>query len=97
VDANNMDYALNFFLIGAILGVFINLFIIMDMKKRFPDFYKKIGGIQILNPYKQIDVLIFLLSRKYIVDQQKKFHIYDVFILNLIILLGLFVFIVLTK
>lgn len=79
---------LNIFLMAAIVIVIIYMFIVIDIKRTFPSFYNEIGGINILNPFKQINVLVFLISRKY--AQNKKIHIYDLFLLNLLILLFLF-------
>ncbi len=88
-----LNTLLNIFLIDSIVMVVIYIAIVIDTKRAFPPLYDKVGGINILNPSRQVDILSFLICRKYATN--KKIHIYDSFILNLIILLFLFVAIML--
>ncbi len=87
------DTVLMLFFVSLILHALIVVFIIIDMNKRFPDMHEKVGGVHILNPYKQIDVLIFLLRRKYVIDNENTFHPYDFFLLNLLVLTCSFILI----
>lgn len=91
-----IDYPIFIFIICGVLYFFISAFVVSDMKKEFPDYYKRFGGMNNINPIKQVDLFVFLILRKYLDGCDNKFHKYDVFVFNLIIWLLSFILLMVT-
>lgn len=82
-----MSIAFYIFMLSIALYIILGVFIVIDMKTRFPGEHNRLGGMSIFfNPFKQLDLLMFLLSRKYAAQGSGGIHKYDLFILNFIVL-----------
>ena len=73
-----------------VLNVLIGFFIVVNLKKRHPEMYKKFGGAKILNPFKRLDFSIFLFRRGYAEGNLTKFHPYDLFLITFVVSILLF-------
>jgi hypothetical protein len=74
-------------MLSIVLYMILGIIIVIDMKTRFPEEHNRLGGMSIFfNPFKQLDFLRFLFSRKYTAQGSSSLHKYDLFILNFIVL-----------
>ena len=80
---------------GAVLSMIFNslcfLYISWDMSNRMPIERKKNGGDSLYNPFKKFSFLIFLLRRRYLINESKKYHIYDLFLFTFFLTVIFFV------
>jgi hypothetical protein len=86
------DYALTIFLVSAIASIFIFLLILFDIrnrKKHIEKYQEFCSPFIAFNPFKQLDLQIFLLTRKYL-NAGQHIHVYDIYLLNLTIIMASF-------
>ena len=70
-----------------ILNVVIMYAIFFDIRNNHSEKFKELSDTSVLfNPFKQMDLFYFLVSRKYL-EKNQRFHKYDIFIINLSIII----------
>lgn len=79
-----------FFFGSLVINVLIGFFIMVDLKRRYPEMYKKFGGTKFLNPFKRLDFSIFIFRRGYAEGNLAKFHPYDLFLITFVASILLF-------
>lgn len=62
--------------------------LIADIGESYPDFCKRLGGNGVFfNPFKQLDLLWWIITRHYTADVGKRFHRYDLYLTNLVLVI----------
>ena len=88
-----MDWIFYALIATAVLYLVSTPILVADVGDRYPDFHKSLGGNRVFfNPFAQLDLLWWIITRRYSVDSGKLLHRYDLYLSNLV----LFVFFALT-
>ena len=62
--------------------------LIADLKESDPEFYKRIGGGSVFfSPFKQLDLIWWAITRRYADATSRAFHRYDLYSLNLVLII----------
>jgi hypothetical protein len=58
--------------------------LVANIGERFPEFHKSLGGDSVFfNPFKQLDLLWWIINRRYAVGSDRSFHRFDLYLANL--------------
>ncbi len=76
--------SLSLFLVGMVL-------IASEVTKKDKGVYEETGQNILFNPFKQIDFLLYILARKYKNKSGRNFHVYDLMLLNIVIMVLSFI------
>ena len=86
-----MDWIFFAFIATLIIHLLGTPVLIADLEESYPEFHKSLGGSTVFfNPFKQLDLIWWTITRRYADATGKALHRYDLYLLNLalIILLG---------
>lgn len=80
------------FIVSIVIYLVGTVILIVDIEKNYPELHEKLDGIGFFfSPFKQMDFLFWIITRRYMVGANKRFHKYDLYLANLILAIVLFV------
>jgi hypothetical protein len=81
-----MDWLFYAFLATVVVHIVATPILVADVAGSFPDFHKSLGGHGVLfKPFKQLDLIWWILTRQYSKTSKNGFHRYDLYLANLLL------------
>ena len=85
------DVCFYIFMISTSLFVVGMAIVASEVKMKDSGLYGETNHPIYFNPFKQLDFLLYVITRKYIEKSDRKLHIYDLLLVNMIVLVLSFI------
>lgn len=83
-----MDWTFYAFIATVVFHFVGTPILIADLRERYPEFHKSFGGGWVFfSPFKQLDLIWWAITRQYADATGKAFHRYDLYSLNLVLII----------
>ena len=83
MDIVDMDWVFNVGFATAVLHIVSTPILVADMATRHPECHRSIGGDKVFfSPFKQMDLLWWIITRQYAAKSNRSFHPYDLYLCN---------------
>ena len=83
-----MNWLFYVFMATIIFHLIGTIALVTDIGEHYPEFYKRLNGYGVFfSPFKQLDLILWIVTRRYIANTDRVFHRYDLYLANLILAL----------